>query len=345
MGGLTLSVDLGMSKRSSSSKIEDETSVIRWLLEKEQPAVRYRALVDLLDRKEDDPDVREARSKIGRVGWAADQLQQQGPNGFWERREPRNFLEWVTFLWRPMYGATLWRALVLSELGLNRTDPRIARAADQILRYKLGLSSPANLFYEEMCLVGNTARTLTRFGYGDDRRVRKLFDWLLEDQRDDGGWNCSQGTPGTLDVWEPMAAFATVPRAKRSPAMERAIARGAEFYLERKLFEEGRRYAPWFRFHYPNHYYYDVLVGLDTITQLGYGSDRRLRPALEILRKKRLANGSWLMDRLHPDVGPGMISPREMKQIRPLVIEPPEKPSKWITLKALTVLKRTNESG
>jgi hypothetical protein len=30
--------------------------------------------------------------------------------------------------------------------------------------------------------------------------------------------------------------------------------------------------------------------------------------------------------------------------IKPLVIEPPGKPSKWITLKALTVLKRTDEA-
>lgn len=300
--------------------------------------MRYYALLNLLDRRGDDPEVRKSRSAIGRVGWAADQLRRQGPKGFWERREPRTFLEWLTFLWRPMYGSTVWRALVLADLGLDSSDPRIRKIADLIFDYKLQLSSPANFFYEEMCLVGNIARMMTRFGYGDDRRVRKLFDWILEDQREDGGWNCSQNTPGSLDVWEPLAALASVPKPKRSARMDRAISRGAEFYLHRQLFAEGRKYPPWFRFHYPNHYFYDILVGLDLVTQLGYGDDRRLRPALDLLRQKRRADGKWALDRVHPDLGTRTRATGE----RSLVIESAGRPSKWITLKALTVLKRAS---
>lgn len=69
---------------------ERNEQVHQWLLEEDQPAVRHRTLVDLLDRREDDPEVRAARSAIGRVGWAAEQLRQQNPKGFWEAREPRN---------------------------------------------------------------------------------------------------------------------------------------------------------------------------------------------------------------------------------------------------------------
>jgi hypothetical protein len=174
----------------------------------------------------------------------------------------------------------------LADLGLDSTDPRIRKIAELIFRYKLQLGSPYNFFHEETCISANTARMLARFGYGEDRRVGKLFAWLIEDQRDDGGWNCSQGTPGTLDAWEALAAFASVPKPRRSPGMERAISKGAEFYLERKLFEEGRKYPPWFRFHYPNHYYYDILVGLDVLTQLGFAGDRRLEAALNVLREQ-----------------------------------------------------------
>ena len=333
-----------MNDRSSFGRREHDARVIDWLLEKDQPAVRLLALVNLLDRREDDPEVREARSRIGRVGWAADQLRQQGPKGFWERREPRNVSEWVDFLYFPPFLSTNWRALVLSDLGLDTTDPRIRKLAELLFEYKLRLSSPFNFFYEEMCISANTARMLTRFGYGDDRRVRKLYDWLIEDQRADGGWNCSQGTPGTLDCWEPLAAFASVPEPKRSPAMIRAIEKGAEFYLERKLFEEGRKYAPWFRFHYPHHYFYDVLVGLDVLTQLGFSGDRRLGPALDLLRAKRQRDGTWLMDRVHPDLGPGVQIHPDPKKVKPLVIEPPGRSSKWITLKALTVLRRSGEA-
>jgi hypothetical protein len=186
---------------------------------------------------------------------------------------------------------------------------------------------------------------LTRFGYGDDRRVRKLYDWMIEDQREDGGWNCAAGKPGTLDCWEALAAFATTPKANRTAAMERAISRGTEFYLERKLFEEGRRYAPWFRFHYPNHYFYDVLVGLDVITQLGFAGDRRLGPALKILKDKRQPDGTWLLDAVHPDVGPGAGFVPYMKKHKRFTLEAPGKPSKWITLTALRVLKRVEDAS
>jgi len=317
-----------------------EAKTLDWLLDEGQPAVRYRALLDLLGRPETAREVRAARARIARVGWAHDQLEAQGPKGFWEAREPKNMREWVDFLYYPTYRATNWRALVLADLGLDRSTPGIRRLAENVFNYKLRLGSPFNFYHEEACIVGNTARMLTRFGYFDDPRVRKLYEWLIEDQRADGGWNCSQGTPGTLDVWEPLAALAAVPKRDRSPAIERAVANGVEFYLERRLFREGPTYAPWLRFHYPNHYFYDLLIGLDLVTELGDAADRRLRPALEVLARKRRRDGTWLLERSHPDVGPGVTIHPDPSKSKPLVIEAPGRPSKWVTLKALRVLKR-----
>lgn len=307
--------------------------------------MRSRALVDLLDRRDSDPEVRAARSRIGRVGWAADQLRLQGPKGFWERREPKTLSEWFNFLYNPVYRSTNWRALVLADLGMDSRDPRIRRIGELILQYKLRLGSPFNFFHEEVCISGNTARMMTRFGYGEDPRVRRLYDWLLEDQRPDGGWNCSQGTPGTLDCWEALAAFAAIPKPQRSARMDESVRRGVEFYLDRKLTEEGTKYPPWLRLHYPNHYYYDFLIGLDLATQLGDPHDRRLRPALALLRSKRNPDGTWNLDRAHPDVGPAKKDRPAEKGVRPLEIERAGRPSKWITLKALTVLKRTGAAG
>ena len=334
-----------MRQESSSSRDNRDAQVVDWLLGEDQPSVRYHALTDLLGREQDDPAVKAAYSKISRVGWARDLLRAQKPKGYWEAHEPRTVREWVNFLRFPVYGSSIWRGIVLSDLGLTATDPRVRRLADRIFEYKLRLSSEVNLFTEEVCIVGNTARMMTRFGYGNDRRVRKLYDWMVEDQREDGGWNCSQDTPGTLDCWEALAAFAALPRAKRSGTIERSISRGAEFYLDRRLFQEGRKYAPWFRFHYPNHYFYDVLVGLDVITGLGFGDDRRLGPALKILRDKRQPDGTWLLDAVHPDMGLGVGSAPYLKKHKGFALEAPGQPSKWITLTALRVLKRVEDAS
>ncbi len=48
--------------------------VLTWLLEENQPSVRYYTLTDLLDRKDDDPEVRAARKRIPRIGWASELL-------------------------------------------------------------------------------------------------------------------------------------------------------------------------------------------------------------------------------------------------------------------------------
>ena len=70
-----------------------------------------------------------------------------------------------------------------------------------------------------------------------------------------------------------------------------------------------------------------------------------MRPALDILRKKRRPDGTWLLDRQHPDLGPGLKVYSDMTKVRPLVLETAGRPSKWITLRALSVLKRVDEGG
>jgi hypothetical protein len=340
-----------MKQRGGGNKKGLDDQVVDWLLEEDQPAVRYYTLVDILGRKDNDLQVREARSRIPQTGWAKDILSLQKPKGYWEPSEPswsKDPVGWMEFLYRPKYVATNWRALVLADLGLTAEDKRIKRTADLFFNYKLGLGTPFNFFTEEACIVGNTARMLACFGYADDFRVKKLYERLLEDQREDGGWNCHSPERGTLDNWEPLAAYAALPKPKRTRRIERSISRGAEFYLERRLFKEGRgKYAPWFRFHYPNHYYYDILIGLDLLAKLGYADDKRLGPALKILKEKRQSNGTWLLDKVHPDLGAGahLSSFAVDKSIKPFALEEEGKPSKWITLTALRVLKRVKDAS
>ncbi len=320
-----------------------EPNVVEWLLEANQPAVRYRTLTDLLDRDPRDDEVREAYAQIPKRGWAREILRTQEPGGYWESRED---------LYLPKYTATIWPFLVLADLGMTADDPRIRKTCDLFLtdyaRKDGGFDHPRSTWpRSELCMTGNLARSFVRYGLGEQPVVRAAFDWLVNHQMDDGGWHCFYEKAfgrGTLDGWEGLSAYAALPRTRWTPRIRRSAEAGAEFYLERELLRQGRRrYVPWYRTHYPVHYYYDFLVGLDTLTRLGYGGDRRLRRPLALLEEKRRPDGTWVLDRVHPDLGAGA-GFRFRRPPKRFALEREHEPSKWITLTALGVLKRVEES-
>jgi hypothetical protein len=194
----------------------------------------------------------------------------------------------------------------------------------------------------KLCVTGNVVRMMHRFGFRDDPRIHRSIQWLMDTQLGDGGWNCNPSArSGNLDDWEALGAFSTLSKEERSPEINRAIARGIEFYLQRKLMVEGDRYEPWFRLHYPVHYYYDLLLGLDVITRLGCTDDPRLAPALDWLESRRGADGRWPLDRWHPDEQSETVDSDDAVEDHTLALEPAGAPSRWITITALCVLHRT----
>lgn len=311
-----------------------------WLLEDEQPSVVYRVLKDVLGKKDEDEQVERAAAAIPRRGWANRLLVDQRPGGFWESEDD---------LYRPKYQATIWKLIVLVDLGMTAKDERLRNTCELFLeRYHRddgGFDDP-QAGSSEHCITGNLTRTLILCGYEDHPHVRSALDQLVATQKEDGGWHCFTGeTKGTLDCWEGLSAFAAFSKQKWSRSIKRSAERGAEFYLHRGLSKEGpKRYLPWFRFHYPVHYFYDVLVGLDVVTNLGYADDKRLRPALSLVKEKRRRDGTWALDKVHPDLGWGAGYHMTMKKVRPLALEEAGKPSKWITMCALRVLGRVGDA-
>lgn len=322
-------------------KAGKDLGTTRWLLEEDQPSMRYHAMVDLLDKSKDDPEVREAKAAIPTRGWAADILAEQHSGGWWVREDK---------LYRPKYLSSNWMLLILADLGVTRDDPRIRKAADLwIERFAaadggFGIDSTKT---SHLCTVGNTARALVQFGYADHPAVRRSFEWMEKNASHLGGWSCF-GSGRNLDSWEPMSAFAVYPKAKWTAGMQRAVEQAAEFFLQRELHIQGEPYEPWNRFHYPVHYYYDLLVGLDFMTALGYGDDHRLGHALALLRKKRRKDGRWNLDAIHPDVeGPTKewFAKHPKDAPTPFALEPLGAPSKMITFRAARVLHRLEASG
>jgi hypothetical protein len=305
-----------------------------WLLRDADPSVRLRVLRDLLERPDRDPARLAAQHQIGRQGWASAILAEQLPDGQWA--SPRTD---GRALYRPKYIALNWRLIVLAELGMSGKHAGVRKAVELFLRvYGTGPRNNIGGRDSEACFTGNAVRMLTLLGWGDDPRVQKGIDWIVRRQKPDGGWHCFPSRVGTLDAWEPLAALSTIPPPARSAAVERSVERGAEFFLDRGLLREGKgTYAPWLRLHFPTHYYYDLLVGLQLLARLGYGDDRRLRRPLDLLEAKRNRDGSWNLDALHPDFeGPNYGIPTPFY---PFGLEVPGRPSRWITTTALEVLR------
>lgn len=316
-------------------------SVLNWLLEEDQPSIKYLALTQILQKPENDEEVVLARRAITERGWAAGILAKQLTGGFWVGEES---------LYRPKYLSTNWMLLILSDLGVTKNEPRIAKACELwIKRFAkpdggFGMDGSRN---SHLCVAGNTARALIKFGYVEHPKVSSALEWLVKNQAEKGGWSCF-GSGRNLDSWEAMSAFAAYPRQKLTRGMKLAAEKGAEFYLEREMHKQGEHYEPWYRFHYPVHYYYDLLVGLDFMTAHGYCDDKRLSHAINVMKEKRRPDGRWNLDAIHPDLEGGIAEwyEKHPKQAPiPFALESAEEASKMITLKAMQVLKRLDDAA
>ncbi len=321
------------------------SSAIDWLLQENQPSVRFLALTELLGRSEKDSEVKSARKNIAKIGWAKDLLDKQLPSGYWDNEKSR---------FEPTFHATFWMLLILSDLGLTKEAPGIEKASQLWMELNAcadGGFSQSGQGKGHLCITGNSARALVKLGYADHPKVRKAFDWIVENQAELGGWSCwnfgNKRSGRTLDSWEPLSAFAVYPRQKWTRSMKLACEKGAEFFLERELHKQGAWWEPWYRFHYPVHYYYDLLVGLDFMTALGYSHDKRLGYAISVLKEKRRKDGKWNLDANRPEESAALTAFRKKhprsKSLTPIVLEKPGEPSKMITLTALKVLSRIGE--
>ena len=307
-----------------------------WLLDRSEPAMRYLASRDLLDPRPNERVLARLRSEVSKGAWAMRVLARQQAKTYWATKKT---------CYLPKFTATIWQLQVLADLGLSGRDERIANAVEMWFdlhtakdraftpwsRREADVHARIHfrhrdrfMKYGHLCTTGNAARSLIRFGYLRDERVQAALDWLVDAQCGDGGWHCFGRPEGTIDSWEAMSAFAEIQTERRSSDVKRAIERGAEFFLKRRLLHEGEYFARWWSLRYPWHYFYDVLVGLDFMTALGFGRDPRMREALNHLESKRLPEGRWKLDGTNGN----------------LVIESREKPSKMITFLALRILKR-----
>jgi len=128
--------------------------------------------------------------------------------------------------------------IILSELGLNRSDPVMKGVAEQILESwrEDGRFRPAPKGAIYPCHTANAARLLCRLGYARDRRLKHTFDHLLDIQHDDGGWRCNTtklGRSPETDASNPGVTLAALDafRFTRLANSDKRLDRAVKFLL------------------------------------------------------------------------------------------------------------------
>ncbi len=324
--------------------------LLTWLLEPDNPPVRYFTLRDLLRRPADDAELLEAQAAIMSYPPIQASLEAQYPQGYWVKPGPG---------YSPKYRSTVWQIIFLEQMGADGDEPRVRQGCEYVLQHTQSASggfgcsgakqerppAPGRVLH---CLHGNLLRALLGLGWESDERLERAIQWQAQAITGEGdvryykssiygpGFACkaNQGQCAWGAI-KALRGLARVPAQRRSPLVSQALQAGADFLLscDPALADyptpQGRINSSWFKLGFPSGYVADVLQNLETLVELGYASDQRLQPALQWLLSRRDAQGRWKNEYAYN----GKIWADVERQ---------GQPSKWVSLRALRVLQASN---
>jgi hypothetical protein len=321
---------------------------LEWLLEPSMPAVRALALRDLVGVPS--AEVLAARHEAHQVAPIAFILSKMNPEGYWDQPGPG---------YSHKYHSTVWSILSLAQIGAHiDEDERIQTACRYVLENTLTrtgqFTASGAPSYTFDCLQGNLCWALTELGCRDGR-LDQAFEWMIRTVNGAGiapayeknasvrfyaikcgpGFAC--GINGSLPcAWgavKVLRALATIPAEKCTSRVKEAIQTGVDFLLSTDPATADYPTAPghgisqnWWRFGFPVYYISDILQVLETLCLLGYASDPRLAHAVELLLSKQDEQGRWNLEYSYSGKAWGNFGTIH-------------RPNKWVTLRALRVLK------
>lgn len=323
---------------------------LSWLLESKTPEVRYRALRDLLDCPETDLELSSASQAAHKSGPIATILGAMDKAGYWVEPGPG---------YNPKYRSTVWAVILLAQLGASANqDKRIAQACAYLLDHALTDGGQFTISGAPSgtvdCLQGNLCWSLLELGY-DDPRLEMAFDWMARSVTGEGvassqdrqaavryyagkcgptfACGANNKLPCAWGAAKVMLALGKRQNNRRTPVIKRAIEHGVDFLFSvdpaGAAYPTGYSNKPsqnWWKFGFPVFYVTDLLQIVEALVALGYGKDNRLLRALSIIREKQDENGRWALEYDYAGKTWANFGPKNQ-------------PNKWVTLRALRVLK------
>ena len=295
-------------------------STLLWLLEEDNPGVRYLALRDLLALPFDDLDLVAAKEKAHREGPIATILNAMHPEGYWVEPGPG---------YNPKYRSTVWSIILLGQLGATiDMDKRIQTACQYLMNHAYNetgqFSSNGPPSGTADCLQGNLCSALLDIGY-EDPRLNLAFEWMARTVTGDGmaplgdkkalyryyagkcgpmfACGANNKLPCAWGAAKVMLAFGKLSLSQRTPLIDSAIQQGVDFLLSvdpvKATYPNGWSDKPsgnWWKFGFPVFYVTDLLQIIEALVLLGYAGDPRLKNALEFISSKQDSNGRWPLE-------------------------------------------------
>lgn len=322
-----------------------------WLLEPSTPEVRYVAMRDLVEPAVPAVELAAARQAAHRKGNIAAVLDGMEASGFWMKPGAG---------YNPKYCSTVWAVILLAQLGASlEEDDRIGTACSYVLDHAFADGGQFSINGAPSgtidCLQGNLCWAVNELGWVDPR-LEKAYEWMARSVTGEGiaprtelkatiryysgkcgpcfACGANFNLPCAWGGAKVMLALSGVNRENRTPLMERAIQTGVDFFFSvdpaEAAYPFGMGKAPsrnWWKFGFPVFYVTDLLQVVQVLVDLGYSSDPRLQRALALIRDKQDDQGRWMLE--YDYTGKTWGDYGEKK-----------KPNKWVTLRALRVLKR-----
>lgn len=247
---------------------------------------------------------------------------------------------WGPGFYEPKWTCPHYSLLELRDLGLPGDNPVCAhRVTVALERHKAGDGgfNPADsVKASDVCMNGMFLAFACHFG-AKAADLESIVDFVLGQQMADGGFNCranrsrarTSSVHSTTSVLDGLAEYVRDGYAYRAEDVSAAVGTATESLLARHLYQRRTTGEPiraeFTRLHHPARWHFDVLRGLDVLRTTGLAYDERLDDAVDVLRRRRRADGRWSAAAHYP--GQTHVAYPAAGQ-----------PNRWITLRALRVL-------
>ena len=307
------------------TKIETNTQeIVNWLLEGDV-SIQYQVYRDLLSMERTD-----LRNRIATEGWGAKFLSKRRADGHWGRK-----------FYQPKWTSSHYTLLDLRNLNIDPGHSLIRKSVDMIAMEEKGpdggITPAGTVKSSDVCLNGMFLNYASYF-QTDEEKLKSVVDFILSQRLADGGFNCQSNRSGaahsslhsTLSVLEGITEYEFNGYTYRLEELKEAEHSSKEFILVHQLFISDRTgeiiNKDFLRFSYPCRWRYDILKALDYFQYSKTAWDERMKPAIQVLLKKRNNDLTWNLQAKHQ----GQVH---------FEMEKTGKPGRWNTLRALRVLK------